>query len=167
MLNKQEYSSFLVRVPFLYIKYKDNIMSSKVDLYFKKKIDIGLDLLSNNHKLKKEKPIKSENTKQRIREDKFINVKKTLLNKIENFEISHVFRQPYTNIDKSIQVLFFHLLYEDYMNDTWNNYVTGIEKIEQENINDKSKCTVSINYEINTSNNHLYDDETLLDVSNN
>ena len=129
-------------------------MDNKIENYFKKKVDIGLELLSNNTKLKKKNNIKNinlENTQYNIK--RFDLIKSNILSKVENLTINNIFQEPNNNFDKSIQILFYHELYNDFINNIYNEYISkikdNVELHEPNNkINDTSNnnCDLSNNY---------------------
>ena len=91
-------------------------MDNKIENYFKKKVGIGLELLSNTSKLKKKSNnisnINLENTCHNI--NRFNLIKKNILSKVDNMTLNDIFEKPNNNFDKSIQILFYHELYNDF-----------------------------------------------------
>jgi len=114
-------------------------MDTKIDNYLKKKVDIGLDLISNNHKLKKEKKKEENATNAENNEEiklvipNFENVKYDIMRKIQNMNNDDIFKKPSTNIEKTLQILFFYELYPHLINNIHDYYLVNIEKTDISN----------------------------------
>lgn len=150
-------------------------MDNKIENYFKKKVDIGLELLSNNTKLKKKcnniKNINLENTQFNIK--RFDLIKSNILSKVENLTINNIFQEPNNNFDKSIQVLFYHELYNEFIDNIYNEYISKIKdntELHEPNnkINDTSNnyCDLSDNY-YSKSDNYYDTSDNYCDTSDN
>lgn len=122
-------------------------MDNKIDNYFKKKVDIGLDLIYNNHKLKKDKKDKNEATTENNEEinlviPNFENVKYDIIQKIQKMNNDDIFKKPTTNIEKTLQILFFYELYPNLINNIHDYYLVNIEKTD---ISNEIQVDISIN----------------------
>ena len=85
--------------------------------FFKKKNNIGLDLISNPKKIK---PV-FNNTPPKIETDDFSIAKKNLLEKINLYKEETLNLKPIGDVDTTIHCLFHYLLYKPHINNTYNN----------------------------------------------